>query len=53
MFNPITGQPLDGDDGLVYLNHEVVQVLQLPYADVKFLRGLLLMDREHKVRWRQ
>lgn len=47
VFNPITGQPLDG--GLTLLDYEIKQSLLLPKENEEFIKGLLFVSKTDKV----
>ncbi|GAB6018573.1 hypothetical protein CHUAL_000265 [Chamberlinius hualienensis] len=49
-FNPITGEPIGDNEGVTLLNFQVIQAIQLSFYDSEFLRGLLLIDSNYKVR---
>jgi hypothetical protein len=46
VFNPITGQPLAGPDGLIRLGYKVKQSFLLHEGNKESLRGILFLDNQ-------
>lgn len=48
-FNPLSGQPIDNDNGIVTMNFKIKQASLLQEQGDNFLRGILIIDDKNEV----